>query len=743
LHSPVCLFDFTNPNARISWNRPLIRAIIHEIQIFQHDVRSLIVRVTPAVLPLSGDSLARRGTLTNVWESFPHPGTHSPACDTMSWIFELSRGTPMPRDLILGTAGHIDHGKTALVKALTGIDCDRLPEEKARGITIDIGFASLELGDYRLGIVDVPGHERFVKNMLAGATGVDLALLVVAADDSVMPQTREHLEILKLLGLRHGLVAITKCDLVDETTCEVVELETRELVQGSFLADAPIVRTSAQAQTGILQLKQAIAALCLKVEERNDQEWFRLAIDRSFVVQGHGTVVTGTVMSGRLQVGAEVEWLPRRERVRVRSLQNHGHAVEEVHRGMRAAVNLAGIHHEEVMRGQEIAAPGYLEPSRILTVRLQCPADGKRPVKHRATVRLHIGTAEVMGRVSLLDCDVLEAGHSALGQVFLKEPALATWGQPFIIRGAAATYTLGGGQVLQPVARKIRRRHVEMLEKIERLQADRSEERALAVAWFGGFGGFKLPDLVRGAGVSPDTALETIESLRGSSGLVEVQAGHGQLVLLHPEMVLALEERILALLAGLHEQNPLMSGHELQRIQAQLDYVGDETLVQTVVNRLLESKRLVGDYRRLARADFRPRLSGNQRKLKEKLIEAYRDGAFQPPEPATFVNQAGGNAATIKDLFDVCVAEGFLVQVGGDLYLHADCEAAMRRLIGDRLATGGGLAVAEIRDLLKTTRKYAVPLCEYLDRIGITRREGDLRVLAHPGQTARAPVTLG
>src|SRR5207248_1065984 len=260
----------------------------------------------------------------------------------------------MPRDLILGTAGHIDHGKTSLVKALTGIDCDRLPEEKARGITIDIGFATLELPGYRLGIVDVPGHERFIKNMLAGATGIDLAVLVVAADDSVMPQTREHLEIVRLLGLRHGLVALTKCDLVDVTTREVVELEIRELVQGTFLENAPIVRTSAHTGEGVPELRSAIAELCRKVDasasapggeaantsaaEGSSRQWFRMAIDRSFIVQGHGTVVTGSVTAGSVRVGDELEWQPRGEKVRVRSLQNHDRPVDEVHRGQRAAI---------------------------------------------------------------------------------------------------------------------------------------------------------------------------------------------------------------------------------------------------------------------------------------------------------------------------------------------------------------------------------------------------------------------
>ncbi|HEV3119859.1 MAG TPA: selenocysteine-specific translation elongation factor [Gemmataceae bacterium] len=636
----------------------------------------------------------------------------------------------MPRDLILGTAGHIDHGKTSLVKALTGIDCDRLPEEKARGITIDIGFAILDLGEFRLGIVDVPGHERFVKNMLAGATGIDLALLVVAADDSVMPQTREHLEILRLLGLRHGLIALTKCDLVDETTREVVELEIRELVHGSFLESAPIIRTSAQTGEGIDALKTTIAELCQHAEARTGQEWFRMAIDRSFIIQGHGTVVTGSVTAGTMRIGDEVEWLPKRERVRIRSLQNHDRPVEEVHRGMRAAINLAGVHHEDVIRGQELATPGYLEPSRVLTIRLHCLADMKRPIKHRAPVRFHIGTSEIMGNVSLLDCDTIEPGQWGLAQIFLEEPATATWGQPFVVRESSAAQTLGGGQVLQPVAKKIRRRHLEILERIERLWSGNAEERALTVAWFGGFAGFSLADLVRGAHVAPDDAQQLIEGLKARNQLVEIATSKAKSVLLHADMVRELEERVLQALGRLHDEFPLMSAHDRQKVQSQLDYVGDDALVHAIVERQIQQKKLAGDLRRIARADFKPKLSGNQRKLKDKLVSAYQEARFQPPDPDSFASQAGGNAASLKDLFDVCVAEGFLLPIAQDIYLHADTEAAMRRMIGERLAPGAGLTVAEIRDLLGTTRKYAIPLCEYLDRTGLTRREGDLRFLS-------------
>ena len=357
----------------------------------------------------------------------------------------------MPRDLILGTAGHIDHGKTALVKALTGVDCDRLPEEKSRGITIDIGFARLDLGDIHLGVVDVPGHERFIRNMLAGATGIDVAILIVAADDSVMPQTREHLEILKLLGITHGVIAVTKCDLVDWPAREAVVSEVREFTSGTFLGNAPLVCTSVESGEGLDRLRSELKMVCEQVTAKSQMP-FRLSIDRAFVMQGHGTVVTGSVASGSLRVGDEVEWLPRQHRVRVRSLHNHGESVAEIHRGMRAAINLAGVELADVVRGQELAAPGYLIPSRTLTVQLSASPDGRRPLKHRLPVRVHIGTAEVMGTVSLLMNQAIAPGESGFAQLFLEEPVTATWNQPFVLRDSSAEATLGGGRVLQPVA---------------------------------------------------------------------------------------------------------------------------------------------------------------------------------------------------------------------------------------------------------------------------------------------------
>jgi selenocysteine-specific elongation factor len=639
----------------------------------------------------------------------------------------------MPRDLILGTAGHIDHGKTTLVKALTGIDCDRLPEEKARGITIDIGFAHLDLGDYRLGIVDVPGHERFIKNMLAGATGIDLALLVVSAKESVKPQTREHLEILKLLGLRHGVIALTMADLVDETTREVVALEVRELVQGTFLADAPIVATSALTGAGIPELKAALTDACRKLTSPTEHPWFRLAIDRAFVVQGHGTVITGSVTSGSLKVGDELEWLPRGEKVRVRSLQNHDQPVDEVHRGMRAAINLAGVKHEDIVRGQELAKPGYLEPSRVLTARLyNLPSTGK-PLKHRASFRLHLGTSEVLGTLSLLDCDQVAPGSWCLAQLFLEESVLAVYGQPFVIRSPSATTTLGGGQVLQPTPNKIRRRHFDLLERVEKLwSAATPADRALEVAWFHDTHGITQADLVREAGLLPGEAEQFLRDALADGRLKSVTSDSGKALILHAEVVDEIHDRVTSTLAKLHAEFPLMSTHDRQKVQSQLSYIGDDTLVRAAVDDLLRQKKLIGDAKRIALADHKPKLSANQRKLKDKMIETFKAAGFQPPEIASFAPQAAGNAAALQDIVDVCMAEGYLVQIADGLYLHTEHDTAMRERVAAQLSDGKGLTVAEIRDILATTRKYAVPLCEYLDRVGVTRREGDLRYLNRP-----------
>jgi len=580
----------------------------------------------------------------------------------------------------------------------------------------------------------VPGHERFIKNMLAGATGIDLAMLVVAADDSVMPQTREHLEILRLLGLRHGLIVLTKCDLADAESQEVVELEVRELVRGSFLENAALVRTSAHSGAGIEELKAALLEICRHLASGgrpsagdNSAGWFRMPIDRSFIVQGHGTVVTGSVTSGSLAVGDEVEWLPRGDRVRVRSLQNHGRSVQTVHRGMRAAINLAGVHHENVARGQELALPGYLRPTRTLTLRLHCLAASGRPLKHRGSVRFHMATAEVMGTLALLDADRIEPGGWGFAQVFLREAVSGVWGQPFVVRAPSAAQTLGGGQVLQPVTRKLRRQQLDVLERLELLWTGSAEERALVVAWFAGFAGVTVADLVRGAGLTPQEAIDLSGRLRADGKLVGVAHDPG---LIHAEVLGDLQERILKALGRLHAQFPLQAGHDRQKLRAELAYVGNDDVIDRAMDGLRDQGRIVAEGSTIRQRDFKPRLSTNLHKLKDKVIAAYASAGLRPPRAASFADLAGGNAGNLDALMALCVSEGHLVHLDEDFYLHRPVAEQACQLLTGKLASAAGLTVADIRDALGTGRKQALLVCAYLDRIGVSRRDGDLRYLA-------------
>ncbi len=641
---------------------------------------------------------------------------------------------PARRFYILGTAGHIDHGKTSLVRALTGIDTDRLPEEKKRGITIDIGFARLDLGDVRLGIVDVPGHERFIKNMVAGASGVDIALLVVAADDSIMPQTREHLEILQLLGLRHGAVALTKADLVDEGWLELVREEVAEFVRGTFLEGAPIVVTSAATGRGLEELKEVLRRLCQQLEVDRPQEFFRMAIDRSFPVQGYGTVVTGSVWSGALRVGEEVEWLPAGRVLRVRSLQNHEESVEAVYRGQRAAVNLGGVHHTEIARGHEIATPGLLRPSQLLTVELRVLKSSPLPVRHRKRIRLHIGTAEVLVVVSLLDRAELRPGEVGLAQLYATEPVTATWGQPFVVRAESPLVTVGGGRVLQPVARRIQRRHLDRLERVEQLLSDDPRTRAEAAVWFYGWQPWTVMDLARDVGVSRDGAAKLMEALRQQGVLIELPVRQKRSLLVHREAVAGLERRILRRVEQLHESSPLPLFHPVPRVLAQLQGQFEEAVLLAVLERLLKSGELVGSEKAVARKGYIPRLTQAERRLKGTLEEAIRAGRFSPPESTALARELGVAHELVDRLLQLSAAEGRLVQVGEHLYVSPEVANELVAKVRAALERKpSGLTVAEIRDVLGTTRKYAVPYCEYLDSIGVTQRKGDLRVLPARG----------
>jgi selenocysteine-specific elongation factor len=634
---------------------------------------------------------------------------------------------PRQRDLVIGTAGHIDHGKTALVRALTGVDTDRLPAEKQRGITIDLGFASLDLGGRKLALVDVPGHERFIRNMLAGASGLDLALLVVAADDSVMPQTREHLEILEILGLAGGVVVLTKCDLADPAWLGLVEDDVKALVEGTFLESSEIVRTSATSGLGIEELKASLARLCEAAPDRDDPGLFRMAIDRAFTLAGHGTVVTGTVASGEVGVGDELELFPENRTVRVRGLHRHDRAVDRVGRGARAAINLVGVHHAEVARGHELASPGYLASGRMLSVEVQASAEAPRPLRHRGRYRVHLGTAEVSATLSLIE--EIGPGRS-LAQLILADPVASVHGQPFVIREESPPATLGGGRVLVPVARRrIRRRDHGEIDRLRRLASgDPSTRIAAALAAYG-LMGWTDRILVRDSGVAIGGVARSVEGLEAAGALIHLSIGPRRTARVLAEVVGDLEGRVLRAIARLHEASPRFSGIARARVASSLADLENDALVSALIDRLKASGKVIADSRTVALLGFEPKLSQAERKLKREISEAYRLGGFAPPDPSEWVVKGNPRASTVTELLALLVDEEQLVEVGPGLYLDRDAELELRRKVAERLAIGGSLTMAELRDLMGTTRKFAVPIGEYLDRIGWTRREGDARTL--------------
>ena len=641
--------------------------------------------------------------------------------------------------LILGTAGHIDHGKTALVRALTGIDTDRLPEEKKRGITIDLGFAELELGDYRLGIVDVPGHERFVRNMLAGATGIDVAVLVVAADDSVKQQTREHLEILRLLDLSAGVIALTKCDVAEEEWIDLVEAEVRDLVQDTFLAEAPIVRTSAATGMGIEPLKeqllQAIASH-VKTDRLRSAGPFRMAVDGVFSLAGHGTIARGSVLRGSIAVGNEVEVQPQNQTARIRSLQTHGREVERIERGQRAAINLAGIALEEISRGSELASPKLLRASRILGVELNPLPSARRGFKHRQTIRIHLGTTEVLARILLKEQEDIPPGHPKIAQLLLEKPVTTTWGQPFVVRSESPIRTIGGGRILAPELWRFRRKLNEDWEQLEYMRSKIPLERAAAAVYFFRWQPWQLNDLNRAAGI------DEIESVHA-----QLQANDGQITQLRlsPTRQIEVHHRHLArfgrdavkALEKLHETHPKNLNFPQSQLEAKFRFLQDRSLTKAVIAQLAEQNVISLTAQGVALPGYGPRLSQKESQLLAEILQKYLDGGFRPPSVDEIQNSTTHHRQSVPKLIELAAAQGTLIRLNDSLYLHNAVEERLRSHLRTCYPRGEGFTISAIREALDVSRKYAVPICEHLDRIGFTRRDGDLRVIV--GATENTP----
>jgi selenocysteine-specific elongation factor len=624
------------------------------------------------------------------------------------------------RSLIIGTAGHIDHGKSALVEALTGIDPDRLKEEKERGITIDLGFAHADLGDGLVGsFIDVPGHERFVRNMLAGAHGIDAVLLVVAADESVMPQTREHFHICRLLGVARGLVALTKCDLADEETLDLAQGEVGELVAGSFLEGAPVVKVSSKTGEGLHDLRAALRELASHVRPRPDDGLLRLPVDRAFTLRGFGTVVTGTVVSGSLSLGEEVEVLPGGRRARVRGLHVHGQATERVAAGSRAAVNLAGLDSGSVERGRSLGSPGRLRATSLLDAEVTLMPD-ERPLANGARVRLHVASAEVLARVRVLDGEAVTPSAPGLVQFRLERPVVAGRSDRLVIRTYSPATTIGGALVLDPLPPK---RRAKDRGVVERLRATGGDVGA-AAAWMvaeSGARGVEAATLVARLTL-PEGRIA--EALRHMPEIVAL--GEPSVAYLTRAALDDLGKAAVLDLQRFHREQALRPAMPREELRRRVFSRSPEEAFRRVLEALDESGRIRLGADTVALADHRVTLTATEADARARLLREAHHAGLAGVDLAA--RDAPADARVLERVARVLVDEGLLLRVGGFLVHHEHLDA-LKQEVRERWPPGSHLDVAAFKDLTGLTRKFVIPLLEFLDRERVTRRSGSDRLV--------------
>ena len=636
------------------------------------------------------------------------------------------------RSIIVGTAGHIDHGKSTLVRALTGKDPDRLPEEKKRGITIDLGFADLDLGDVRVGFVDVPGHERFVKNMLAGVHGIDLVALVVAADEGVMPQTREHFDICRLLALQHGLTVITKIDLVEDELLSLVTAEVEELVQGSFLQDAPVIRVSARTGAGIEDFTAALREVAKKVPARSTDFVTRLPIDRAFTMKGFGTVVTGTLVSGQIAEADELELLPAGSRVRARHIQVHGHEIPQASPGQRTAVNLAGVDVDDIERGMVLAKNGRLRPTQIIDVKLQMLPDAPKPVRTRSRVRLHIGSAEVLARVRVLnETNEIKAGEHDFAQLRLETPVIALNGDRFIVRSYSPAQTIAGGMVLDPFARKHRGRELSTTHtRLSRLSDTGELVRLLSFIEAAGDAGLKVDDLAARFGWTDDVISSVTTSAINAGEIVE---GHG--VYLSKQSLEQISQLVIDELKKHHERDRLSRGLPRETLRERLFAHTPVEVFRFVLSGLEQAGLITSDKELVRTAQHAPELSPSDKALRDKLNEVYESAGLEVPSWDQALQQTGVSAPQkqhARKLLQISIDEGRLVRVQDEMFFSSAALDKLKQLLQKHAAANEPdrlIDVPTFKDLAGISRKYAIPLLEYFDRERVTRRAGDKRVI--------------
>lgn len=629
--------------------------------------------------------------------------------------------------IILGTAGHIDHGKTTLVKALTGINCDRTTEEKKRGITIELGFAFLDLDKERIGIIDVPGHERFVKNMVAGAVGIDMVLLVVAADEGVMPQTREHLEICTLLGVKKGIVVLTKTDMIDDPDwLELAGEDVKTALKGSFLENAPIIPVSAQTGTGIDKLKTQISETAKNFSAKRRSDLFRLSIDRVFSMRGHGTVVTGTGFSGRLKVGEEIMIYPKQATGKVRMLQVHGMQCEQTEAGLRTAINLSGFGTEDLERGQIIAHSGTLFPSTTWNLQLHCLPSARKGIKHRKEIHFYHGTKEILARLYLLDREILEPGDTCVCQVRFPAEMVGVYGDAFLVRAFSPLQTLAGGIVLDPIAKRIKRfsPQVEILAKL--LQAETKDLILKQLELIGKEG--RLFSELRLLTDMEDGELEKLLQNLASLGLIFCVSKKDRLYV-EAKQIKEITDSLIKTLQTFHTRHPLKSGISRSELESGWGKSLSPRLFHFILERLIKTEKIRLQDESLCLTTHKVSLGADKKALQEQIVALYQQAASQPPKLKEAAEQLGIGTNELLPIIQILVRQGELVKVSADFFFAVQAINELSEQIRGFFTENDSLTPADFRELTKLSRKFAIPVLEYFDNIKLTIRVGDKRHL--------------
>ena len=640
------------------------------------------------------------------------------------------------RNVIVGTAGHVDHGKTCLIKALTGIDADRLKEEKQRGITIELGFADLQAPDGTdIGIIDVPGHEKFIRNMLAGIGGIDLVLLVVAADEGVMPQTVEHLDIMRLLNIRRGIIVITKADMVADNAMgmpaedwlDMIESDVRAAVKGTFLENAPCLRVSAQTGEGIGELKALIFEEVAKTAEKNcNPALLRIPLDRVFTIQGFGTVITGTLTQGSVRTGDEVSIYPEGITAKVRGLQVHGKMVEAAYAGQRTAVNLAGVRKEDIARGNVLAAKDSLKPSSMIDVKLQVLAGSQRTVLTGSRLHLHYGSAQALCKAVLLDRDALHPGESCYAQLRTEEPVVLKAGDPFVVRYYSPVETVGGGVVLNADAPKHKRGDEAVLKALAVRETGDDAAQMEQVLRDGSQAFPGAEKLAKQLGLSADEAAEQLKNLtlQGKAVLL------GENIYVHQDYVNAIKEAVFSLLDAYYAKNPLLAAMPREELRSKLGgqmKVTDTRNLDRVLQYLGDTGALTLTPASAGKQGYTVSFTKTQLRLMDEIAKLYQDAGCESPDPDE-VFAGRKDKEECKRLIAAMCADGRLTRVQSKFCLDSGFLQQTVAWIRSKIETDGFVTLAELRDHLGTSRKYALMILEYCDNAKITRLVEDKRV---------------